>query len=127
MRVGRTNGLNQILGGDAVAVCVAKRASSYGFCQGFSPGAIERGRSYIRALTSADLHDALPLELAIGLAHGVGIHPQLHRELPHGRQRVVGPQVAEDDSSTHLIDDLDIDRAGIIGVDSDEHVKFGLL
>jgi hypothetical protein len=65
--------------------------------------------------------DALALELAVGLAHRVGVDAEVDGELADGGEGVVGCEGVEDEGAPDLVDDLEVDGPGIVRSDGDEH------
>ena len=78
-----------------------------------------------RADAAPGLDDAGALELAVDARHGVGVDPQLDRELAHRRQLIAGAQSARGDGRAQPALELRVDRRRIARVDGDDvHVDY---
>ena len=60
------------------------------------------------------VHQSVPLQLRHGPLHGVGVHPGLRGQVPHGGQPLPRRKHAGDDPDLDLLDELGVD-GGIIG------------
>jgi hypothetical protein len=59
-----------------------------------------------------DEQPSFPSQFAIGLRHGVEMHPDIQCQSPHGRQRIAGGQIPIDQRHPQSIDYLAIDWGG---------------
>ena len=77
-----------------------------------------------RADAAARLDDAGALELRVDARDGVGVDPQLHRQLADGRQLVARLQPARGDGRAQAAFELRVNRRRVPGVNGDDaHLK----
>ena len=104
-----------------MAIRVAKRALGHTLREQALPATImprrRGGRTRDeRPSPPPDLNHTFARELSIGVLNRVGVQPQPRGELSDGRQRLIRLEDADGDVAMHLVDELSVDGAGVVGI-----------
>ena len=81
------------------------------------------GLGHESALAAAHIDQAFAFEFAPGLLNGVGIDPQVGRELTYRGEWLIGRKRPDRQPAANFIHDLNIDRPGVGGIygEDDRH------